>query len=358
MKTRLQRGGRCPTLSQMPDLAHTAEIEVGAPPEEVWRAITEPELTRRYVFGCDIEGEWRPGSPWRYHSGGRTAIEGTVLEAQPPHLLRLTARDMWLADAAREPLLGMTWRVEPAAAGRSRVRLTYDGFETEDAAARRGTEMQAILRGLRNVVDPEAAAALRRLDGIGEVTVRPLAPERLDDFLDFFDNRAFADNPSWSHCYCFNFRFAGGDAELERRTADDNRRDMSEAIARRRAHGLLAYADGTAVGWCSAAPKTELVQLTRRDWMPAESERVGVVGCLVVAAPYRRHGVARALVGAAGDYLAGIGCTVVEAYPLRQVDGDAHGFYGPLEIYRELGYETYRELPQRLVVRKPLANGR
>jgi GNAT superfamily N-acetyltransferase len=97
-----------------------------------------------------------------------------------------------------------------------------------------------------------------------------------------------------------------------------------------------------------------MVELTRRDWMPAESERVGIIGCLVIAPQYRRHGIARALVAAAGDYLAGIGCTVVEAYPVKELDGDAHGFYGPLEIYRGLGYETYRDLPQRLVVRRQL----
>jgi len=338
----------------MPELAHVAEIEVNATPEEVWRAITDPEVTRRYAYGCDIEGEWRPGGAWRYQSGGRTAIEGTVAEARPPHLLRLTARDVWNPAARDEPPYAMTWRVEPVADGRSRVRLVVDGFETENSSYRANSDLAAILDGLRNQVDPDAAAALRRLDQIGEVTVEPLAPDRLDDFLDLFDNRAFADNPSWRACYCFNFRFAGDDAAAAERTGAENRRDMSDAIAGGRAHGLLAYAGGRAVGWCSASPKAEMVQLMKRDWMPPESERVGIVGCLVIAPQYRRHGVARALVAAAGDYLGGIGCTVVEAYPIKEMGSDAHGFYGPLEVYRELGFETYRDLPQRLVVRKSL----
>jgi uncharacterized protein YndB with AHSA1/START domain/GNAT superfamily N-acetyltransferase len=338
----------------MPELAHDAEIEVGAPADEVWRAITDPEVTRRYFFGCEIEGEWRHGAPWRYHSGGRTAMEGAVVEARPPHLLRLTAHDLWDPGAGDDPPFRITWRVEALAAGRSRVRLTFDGFETENASYRNSAGLDPVLEGLRNQVDPEAAAALRRLDRIGEVEVRPLAPERLEDFLDLFDNRAFADNPSWQFCYCFNFRFAGDDAEAAARTGADNRRDMSDAIGRGHAHGLLAYVDGRAVGWCSASTKAEMVQLTRRDWMPAESDRVGIIGCLVTAPQYRRHGIARGLVAAAGAYLADIGCTVVEAYPLKELDGDAHGHYGPLEVYRELGYETYRDLPQRLVVRKQL----
>jgi uncharacterized protein YndB with AHSA1/START domain/ribosomal protein S18 acetylase RimI-like enzyme len=343
-----------PYPDRMPELAHHAEIEVAAPPDQVWRAIIDPQITRRYFYGCEIEGEWLPGTPWRYHARGQTAVEGTVLEAQPPHLLRLTAHDLWDPGARDDPPFRITWRVEPLADGRSRVQLTFDGFETENASYRNSGGLDGILEGLRLQVDPDAAAALRRLDRIGEVEVRPLGPERLDDYLDLFDNRAFADNPSWRGCYCFNFRFAGDDAAAAARSAADNRRDMSGAIEAGRAHGLLAYVDGRAVGWCSASPKAEMVQLSRRDWMPAESEQVGIVGCLVIAPQYRRHGVARMLVAAAGDYLAGIGCTVVEAYPVKELDGDAHGFYGPLEIYRELGYETYRDLPGRLVVRKQL----
>lgn len=342
----------------MPDLpAHTAEIEVGAPPDQVWRALTDPEITRRYMFHCDAEGDWTPGAPWRYHRGGQTVISGTVLDARPPHLLRLTAQDAWYPGADADPSYRITWEVEAAATGRSRVRVTFDGFQTDTPGYRNSTNLLPVIEGLRNQVDPEAAAALRRLDEIGDVTVEPVTPERLDDFLDFFDHRAFADNPSWGECYCFEHRFAGDDRESAARTGAENRRDMSAAIADRRAHGLLAYVDGRAIGWCSAAPKAEILRLPV-DREPAAIDGIGVINCVVIASPYRRHGVARRLVEAAGDYLAGIGCAVAEAYPVKEMNSDAHGFYGPLEIYRELGYETYRDLPRRLVVRKQLSSHR
>jgi uncharacterized protein YndB with AHSA1/START domain/GNAT superfamily N-acetyltransferase len=332
-------------------LAHSAEIEIGAPPERVWDGIVNPELTRRYVFGCDIEGDWRPGGAWRYVSAGRVAVEGTVVEVGEPERLRMTARDLWNPKAEHDPPYFITWEVHGLPGGRSRVRLTRDGYESENASYLDADDVGAILKGMRATIDPEVAASLRRLDEIGPVEVHPLTPERRDDFLDLFDNRAFADNPSWQGCYCFNFR-SGGEGMPD---SGDNRTDMGAAIAQGRAHGLLAYVDGRAVGWCSASPKTEMPGLLARDWMPPGTDRVGMVGCLVITSQYRRHGVARSLVAAAGDYLAGLGCTVVEAYPVRSVDSDAHGFYGPLEIYRDLGFETHVETPQRLVVRKRLA---
>jgi GNAT superfamily N-acetyltransferase/uncharacterized protein YndB with AHSA1/START domain len=312
-------------------------------------------MTRRYVFGCEIEGEWRTGAPWRYHAGGRAAVAGTVLEADPPRLLRLTARDLWDPGAVDDPPYRITWRVEPAAGGRTRVRLTHDGLSAANARDRSAAYLRPIASGLRSVVDPEAAAALRRLDAIGPPEVRPLTAGRLDDFLDLFDHRAFADNPSWSSCYCYNYRVAGAAGEAGQRTAADNRRDMGEAVRHGRAHGLLAYAGGRAVGWCSASAKAEMPQLAAREWMPAESAGVGIIGCLVVAPQYRRHGIARLLVEAAGDYLAGLGCHVVEAYPLKRLDAAVHGHFGPIEVYRDLGYETHRELPDRAIVRKMLA---
>lgn len=336
-------------------LSHTAEIEVGADPEPVWLAVTDPELTRRYYYACAIEGDWRPGGAWSYRtSGGAAVMQGTVLEADRPRLLRLSAADRWDARTKDDPPYRISWEIESLGGGRSRVRLTHDGFETENASYRNSADLEPLLRGLRNLVDPEAAAAIRRLDAVGEVQVHALTPERLDDLLAFFDGPAFADNPSWGFCYCYNWRFGGSEAEAAERVPADNRRDMAGDVAAGRAHGLLAYADGRVVGWCSASLRGELPRLERADWMPQGGRDVGMIGCLVVAAPYRRHGISRRLVAASLDYLAGLGCTVAEAYPLRELHEAVHGHWGALEIYRELGFETERELPRRLVVRRPL----
>ena len=66
--------------------------------------------------------------------------------------------------------------------------------------------------------------------------IRPITPERRDDWLRFFDRDAFMDNPMWADCYCMFYRFSGSNEEWEQRTATDNRNDQSEAIERGRSY--------------------------------------------------------------------------------------------------------------------------
>jgi hypothetical protein len=37
------------------------------------------------------------------------------------------------------------------------------------------------------------------------VTINPLTAELLDDFVCFFDQVAFTDNPDWASCYCYYY---------------------------------------------------------------------------------------------------------------------------------------------------------
>jgi len=64
----------------------------------------------------------------------------------------------------------------------------------------------------------------------GPIEVKPLAVERLDEYLRFFDKNAFTDNPRWADCYCY-FPYH-----------DPAKTHWPER-------------SGEAVGWCNAAPR-------------------------------------------------------------------------------------------------------
>lgn len=48
------------------------------------------------------------------------------------------------------------------------------------------------------------------------IAIKPLAPELVEDYLFFFDNMVFTENPEWSACYCFSYHFIGTNEQLNR----------------------------------------------------------------------------------------------------------------------------------------------
>ncbi len=96
------------------------------------------------------------------------------------------------------------------------------------------------------------------------IDVRPLTEERLGDYLRFFDEKAFTDNPRWAFCYCY-FPYHDPDKiDWQRRTGPENRTAISACVRDGTAQGYLAYAGNEVVGWCNAAPRRLYPMLERR----------------------------------------------------------------------------------------------
>jgi len=345
-------------MARLSNLVFRAELEMAATPEQVWEGLTNPALTQRYYFGLAIDTGLQPGKEYAYRgTNGEAAQSGTVLEADAPRRLRLTSTVLFSPEFREDPPHQVTWEIEPITDGRSRVRVTVDGFASETATYQLYAQNGGVvneLRGLSTVVDRDVMTRLARLDHLGDVVVKELTPDMVNDFLSFFDRDAFADNPSWSSCYCMEKHVAAG--EWSRRTGADNRRDQEARIRSGTARGLLAYVDGRPVGWCNAGPRRSMIgQDHLPDLRTEDPERVGAIVCFVIGAQYRRHGVARQLLDAACDSLARQGFAFAEAYPAKRAETDAQEYRGPLQLYLDAGFRTYRDTPRWAVVRKELA---
>lgn len=187
----------------------------------------------------------------------------------------------------------------------------------------------------------------------GEIQVRPLTPHLLDDYLNFFDTRAFADNPRWAGCYCYFPLHDRNEQEWNSRSAAANRTAVSACIRDGRAQGYLAYAGADVIGWCSAAPQP-VYPLLRKLGEPDES-KVGAVVCFVIAPEFRRRGVAATLLEAACGGLRAQGMTIVQAIPRKVARNAAENHYGPLAMYLAAGFSVVREDSDgNVLVRKTL----
>ena len=328
------------------------EAHVEAPPEAVWREITKQGRNNWY-FMLDVEGEFAAGERVVWKAGDDVAEEAEVLVADPPRRLELRTKLLFAPNLAALPPHRLVWEVAPDGGG-SRVTLSWEG---EPAASNLyESEGEGILRGLRLAVDPSARAELARLPDIGDVVVKDVTPDRVDDYLDFFDHRAFSDFPAWQSCYCMETHRDHTDEEWSARTGNDNRADMQAMIGAGRVTALLAYADGKPVGWCNYGETTRLSGVMMKLKLDAaEHEGVGSIACFVIAAPSRGHGVATKLLDAAVERLRARGLRAVEAYPRKKDESSDQAHYrGSPAMYEKAGFEPYRETDRYLVMRKQL----
>ena len=74
----------------MTELTTTTTTTIEAPLQEVWNAITDPDVIERWFFGVKTETDWKPGSPivhrgdWK---GKPYEDKGEIVRIEPPTLL-------------------------------------------------------------------------------------------------------------------------------------------------------------------------------------------------------------------------------------------------------------------------------
>jgi len=71
----------------------TAETEINASPAQVWDALTDPQLIKRYMFGSHVVTDWHPGSTivWEGEYEGHVYQDkGQILETEPERRLKVT----------------------------------------------------------------------------------------------------------------------------------------------------------------------------------------------------------------------------------------------------------------------------
>jgi uncharacterized protein YndB with AHSA1/START domain len=75
----------------------TNTISIHAPAAKVWDALTNPEQTKKYMFGCEALSDWQPGSSliWKGTFNGveMIAVKGEIISIDPGRSLVYTVID-------------------------------------------------------------------------------------------------------------------------------------------------------------------------------------------------------------------------------------------------------------------------
>lgn len=145
-----------------------ATVEIVAPPERVFRALTTPDEIVRW-WGSDEAyrmtgwtADLRVGGRWRAEGRGADgqpfAVEGEFLEVDPPHKLVQTWKPGWLEGQIKT----LAYRLEATAEG-TRLIVRHEGFARHpEACWSHGDGWLLVLGWLERHILPEPGGAASR----------------------------------------------------------------------------------------------------------------------------------------------------------------------------------------------------
>lgn len=132
------------------------EIYIKTSPQQLWDAITDPDLRSRYNFGVRVESDWTEGSGYRASAGPVEISTGENIEVDPPRRLVQTFNALWpSAEGAppvtEEPTSRVTWEIEQVQDS-CRLRVIHDQLR-EGANEELFGGWPMILSGLKTLLE-------------------------------------------------------------------------------------------------------------------------------------------------------------------------------------------------------------
>ena len=188
--------------------------------------------------------------------------------------------------------------------------------------------------------------------GAGDsILIKPITKERLADFEALMKTNSITGS-CWD---MFPRRLNAGWNERNAywkargiRGSDGNRRDLVALVRTGVPIGLLAYRDGTPVGFVSVGPRAAYPRVdASKTSPPVDDLPVWAVPCFYVHRKHRGIGVTTALLSAAVAYAGEQGAPAVEGYPRSdkapRVSAES-AFFGTEAMFRRAGYKKVRGL--------------
>ena len=118
------------------------------------------------------------------------------------------------------------------------------------------------------------------------------------------------------YCWCMVWRTTPAEAK---RTESKSRKAMMKTRVRKGTPvGILAYAGGEPIGWCSVAPRDTYRASMAGELTEDETRDMTVwsIACFFVVRAHRSTGVMKALLTAARKHAKAKGAKIVEGYPV------------------------------------------
>jgi len=147
----------------MAELVIRKSIEIDAPVDTLWKVLTDSKFIVQYMFGCNAETDWKPGSPllWKGAADGKLYVKGHIVSNDAPRRLVYTIFDpnSKIRDIP-ENYLTMSYDLKKISDHGSVLEITQGDYATvEDGENRYRHSVEGddvVLAGIKKLAEAEA----------------------------------------------------------------------------------------------------------------------------------------------------------------------------------------------------------
>jgi uncharacterized protein YndB with AHSA1/START domain len=139
----------------MTDITCTVSIEIKAPISKVWKALTEPEQIKKYLFGTDTKCDWKVGSPITFSGvweGKPYEDKGTILAFEPEKLLKYNYWSNWQGEDSLDKRQVISYKLN-AENGKTVFTLVQENCPTEEAKDHSANNWKSVLNSMKEMLE-------------------------------------------------------------------------------------------------------------------------------------------------------------------------------------------------------------
>jgi uncharacterized protein YndB with AHSA1/START domain len=147
------------TVTMKSNITGRAGIEIDAPVSQVWEALTNPELIKKYFFGTNTFTDWKPGSQIKFKGewqGKTYEDKGTILEFIPEQRIQYSYwSSMSGIEDKAENYVDVTYDLKKIDEHTTRLNITQENIPDEKTKTHSQENWNIVLNGLKDLLEKE-----------------------------------------------------------------------------------------------------------------------------------------------------------------------------------------------------------
>ena len=140
----------------MTDITTNASVQIAAPPQRVWEALTTPAQIKQWFFGVETQTDWQVGSRLVHrgeYQGKPYEDSGEIVQIEPPRVLVHTHWSPMSGLPDRpEHHQRVTWTLD-GSDGTTTLTVAEDNLPSDEAKAISDQSWPQALQNLRELVE-------------------------------------------------------------------------------------------------------------------------------------------------------------------------------------------------------------